>query len=145
MATTTDLITGSATLGVAENKSGQLVVFERRVDVGANSVSSDDIFQVISIPAGFHVIGAMFQIITAGTATVKFSLGTGADVDSLIVANLGDAAINTVYSGDGTKLTDENGLYFPAADTIDFVESVAKDILGVYIVRVWGFMSKITA
>lgn len=142
-------LAGSNTKGVAEY-SPKLQVIERVVDVGANTPGASDTVECVNIPAGFFILAGLLKILTAGTATANAQLGmSGTDITDdpnglITVQNMDDAA-GTVFPFDGAYILTNGGIYIPTANTVDLLFDTAADILGVYLIKIIGFMERLTS
>lgn len=88
------------------------------------ALAINDVFQLVSIPAGSFVIGVAAKVVSAEGATCTFSIGDGSQTAGYISAADGNAATN-VFSWDESPAslatTYGVGHFYSAADTIDLL------------------------
>jgi len=97
------------------------------IKVKTNNVSTDstiaanDVFQLLTIPAGSFVLGVTAQVTTVEGGACTFDIGDGATADGYHDGLDGNAATDVFsFDEDGTKTEAfGNGKYYAAADTID--------------------------
>ena len=85
------------------------------------AIATNDVFQLISIPAGAFVIGVAVTLITAEGGVCTFDIGDDATVDGYHNGLDGNGAIGVFsFDTDGT-MTEAfgNGKFYAAANTID--------------------------
>lgn len=99
--------------------------------VVANAINGA--FEVLSIGANTHVIGAYVTVITPATATVTADLGIGGTGAELMAAVDVAAAAGTTYANLVTSsgsIAVGGGMYFASADTIDLQSLIAAPLVG---------------
>jgi|TARA_R100001126_G_scaffold24872_1_gene13164 hypothetical protein len=120
-------ITGIGSSGYAGDLPNAKV-YRQVVDFTKFTVASGDIVQVFSLPAGTMVLGAGYEILTAGSGSGTLALGDQSDVDRFVdeVAQTG--------AGQKTPLVAAMPHFYASADTIDL--TVASDTVNSK-VNVW--------
>ena len=118
-------ITGGGNTGHSADGKKVRVISEI-VDFSEFTISTNDVIQVIELPANSLVLYAGLDVLTADSAgnSGTLSLGDGADVDRYVSASTATAGIETTRAraGDSSLGTTSIGYaYYAAADTIDLV------------------------
>ena len=101
-------------------------VISQVVDFSSTTNATNDVFQVLSMPANTLVLYAGLDILTADSAgnSGTLSLGDGDDVDCFVAASTATAGIEVTRAraGDSQGGTTSIGYrYYAAADTVDLV------------------------
>ena len=123
-------ITGGGNTG--HSAAGKKVrVISEIVDFSEFTISTNDVIQVIELPANSLVLYAGLDVLTADSAgnSGTLSLGDGADVDRYVSASTATAGIETTRekAGDSSLGTTSIGYaYYAAADTIDLVNATGS-------------------
>lgn len=120
-------ITGGGNTGHSADGKKVRVISEI-VDFSEFTISTNDVIQVIELPANSLVLYAGLDVLTADGAgnSGTLSLGDGADVDRYVSASTATAGIETTRAraGDSSLGTTSIGYaYYAAADTIDLVNA----------------------
>ena len=120
-------ITGGGNTGHSADGKKVRVISEI-VDFSEFTISTNDVIQVIELPANSLVLYAGLDVLTADSAgnSGTLSLGDGADVDRYVSASTATAGIETTRAraGDSSLGTTSIGYaYYAAADTIDLVNA----------------------
>ena len=115
-------ITGGGNTGHSADGKKVRVISEI-VDFSEFTISTNDVIQVIELPANSLVLYAGLDVLTADSAgnSGTLSLGDGADVDRYVSASTATAGIETTRekAGDSSLGTTSIGYaYYAAADTI---------------------------
>ena len=123
-------ITGGGNTGHSADGKKVRVISEI-VDFSEFTISTNDVIQVIELPANSLVLYAGLDVLTADSAgnSGTLSLGDGADVDRYVSASTATAGIETTRerAGDSSFLTVSIGYaYYAAADTIDLVNATGS-------------------
>ena len=123
-------ITGGGNTGHSADGKKVRVISEI-VDFSEFTISTNDVIQVIELPANSLVLYAGFDVLTADSAgnSGTLSLGDGADVDRYVSASTATAGIETTRekAGDSSLGTTSIGYaYYAAADTIDLVNATGS-------------------
>ena len=121
-------VTGGGSTGHSAN-APTVKVYSEIVDFSAFTITTNDIVEVIELPANSLVLYAGYDVLTADSAgnSGTLSLGDQADVDRWVAASTATAGIETTRAraGDSSLGTTSVGYaYYAAADTIDIVSSV---------------------
>lgn len=102
----------------AHMKNRTAVVSESFVINGADmatasgaSVSSSDVYEVFSIPAGAVIMAISYKVTTQEGGTCTFNLGDGGSATRFVSGGNGNTTTNSAYV---------TPYYYSAADTIDF-------------------------
>ena len=120
-------ITGGGNTGHSADGKKVRVISEI-VDFSEFTISTNDVIQVIELPANSLVLYAGLDVLTADGAgnSGTLSLGDGADVDRYVSASTVTAGIEVTRAraGDSSLGTTSVGYaYYAAADTIDLVNA----------------------
>jgi hypothetical protein len=120
-------ITGGGNTGHSADGKKVRVISEI-VDFSKFTISTNDVIQVIELPANSLVLYAGLDVLTADGAgnSGTLSLGDGADVDRYVSASTVTAGIEVTRAraGDSSLGTTSVGYaYYAAADTIDLVNA----------------------
>lgn len=120
-------ITGGGNTGHSADGKKVRVISEI-VDFSEFTIATNDVIQVIELPANSLVLYAGLDVLTADSAgnSGTLSLGDGADVDRYVSASTATAGIETTRAraGDSSLGTTSIGYaYYAAADTIDLVNA----------------------
>ena len=120
-------ITGGGNTGHSADGKKVRVISEI-VDFSEFTISTNDVIQVIELPANSLVLYAGLDVLTADGAgnSGTLSLGDGADVDRYVAASTVTAGIEVTRAraGDSSLGTTSVGYaYYAAADTIDLVNA----------------------
>jgi|TARA_B100001939_G_C16930235_1_gene613627 hypothetical protein len=123
-------ITGGGNTGHSADGKKVRVISEI-VDFSEFTISTNDVIQVIELPANSLVLYAGLDVLTADSAgnSGTLSLGDGADVDRYVSASTATAGIETTRAraGDSSLGTTSIGYaYYAAADTIDLVNATGS-------------------
>ena len=123
-------ITGGGNTGHSADGKKVRVISEI-VDFSEFTISTNDVIQVIELPANSLVLYAGLDVLTADSAgnSGTLSLGDGADVDRYVAASTPTAGIETTRAraGDSSLGTTSIGYaYYAAADTIDLVNATGS-------------------
>ena len=123
-------ITGGGNTGHSADGKKVRVISEI-VDFNEFTISTNDVIQVIELPANSLVLYAGLDVLTADSAgnSGTLSLGDGADVDRYVSASTATAGIETTRekAGDSSLGTTSIGYaYYAAADTIDLVNATGS-------------------
>jgi len=123
-------ITGGGNTGHSADGKKVRVISEI-VDFSEFTISTNDVIQVIELPANSLVLYAGLDVLTADSAgnSGTLSLGDGADVDRYVAASTATAGIETTRAraGDSSLGTTSIGYaYYAAADTIDLVNATGS-------------------
>ena len=123
-------ITGGGNTGHSADGKKVRVISEI-VDFSEFTISTNDVMQVIELPANSLVLYAGLDVLTADSAgnSGTLSLGDGADVDRYVAASTATAGIETTRAraGDSSLGTTSIGYaYYAAADTIDLVNATGS-------------------
>ena len=123
-------ITGGGNTGHSADGKKVRVISEI-VDFSEFTISTNDVIQVIELPANSLVLYAGLDVLTADGAgnSGTLSLGDGADVDRYVSASTATAGIETTRAraGDSSLGTTSIGYaYYAAADTIDLVNATGS-------------------
>lgn len=123
-------ITGGGNTGHSADGKKVRVISEV-VDFSEFTISTNDVIQVIELPANSLVLYAGLDVLTADSAgnSGTLSLGDGADVDRYVSASTATAGIETTRAraGDSSLGTTSIGYaYYAAADTIDLVNATGS-------------------
>tara|TARA_R100000005_G_C4988205_1_gene196009 strand:+ start:155 stop:628 length:474 start_codon:yes stop_codon:yes gene_type:complete len=123
-------ITGGGNTGHSADGKKVRVISEV-VDFSEFTISTNDVIQVIELPANSLVLYAGLDVLTADSAgnSGTLSLGDGADVDRYVSASTVTAGIETTRAraGDSSLGTTSIGYaYYAAADTIDLVNATGS-------------------
>ena len=123
-------ITGGGNTGHSADGKKVRVISEI-VDFSEFTISTNDVIQVIELPANSLVLYAGLDVLTADRAgnSGTLSLGDGADVDRYVSASTATAGIETTRekAGDSSLGTTSIGYaYYAAADTIDLVNATGS-------------------
>lgn len=123
-------ITGGGNTGHSADGKKVRVISEI-VDFSEFTISTNDVIQVIELPANSLVLYAGLDVLTADSAgnSGTLSLGDGADVDRYVSASTVTAGIETTRAraGDSSLGTTSIGYaYYAAADTIDLVNATGS-------------------
>jgi hypothetical protein len=87
--------------------------------VKGSAIALNDVFQLISIPAGAFVLSVAAKVTTVEGGTCTFDIGDGATVDGYLDGVDGNTEANTQsFTADTTEAFGAGKLY-TAADTID--------------------------
>ena len=116
--------TGLTPVRGAPASGEKLKVYQRRIDFSVHNLDAADWFEVFSLEAGDVVIGGCVVIVTAGTASSTFTMGTTSS-EQLLGSSALDAAAKTVYPFDMTSPRTIG------ADTIDIEMEAVNAVLGV--------------
>ena len=106
-------------------------VYSEIVDFSAFTITTNDIVEVIELPANSLVLYAGYDVLTADSAgnSGTLSLGDQADVDRWVAASTATAGIETTRAraGDSSLGTTSIGYaYYAAADTIDLTNATGS-------------------
>ena len=120
-------ITGGGNTGHSADGKKVRVISEI-VDMSKFTISTNDVIQVIELPANSLVLYAGLDVLTADGAgnSGTLSLGDGADVDRYVSASTATAGmeVTRARAGDSSLGTTSVGYaYYAAADTIDLVNA----------------------
>jgi len=123
-------ITGGGNTGHSADGKKVRVISEI-VDFSEFTISTNDVIQVIELPANSLVLYAGLDVLTADSAgnSGTLSLGDGAGVDRYVAASTATAGIETTRAraGDSSLGTTSIGYaYYAAADTIDLVNATGS-------------------
>ena len=123
-------ITGGGNTGHSADGKKVRVISEI-VDFSEFTISTNDVIQVIELPANSLVLYAGLDVLTADSAgnSGTLSLGDGADVDRYVSASTATAGIESTRekAGDSSLGTTSIGYaYYAAADTIDLVNATGS-------------------
>ena len=123
-------ITGGGNTGHSADGKKVRVISEI-VDFSEFTITTNDVIQVIELPANSLVLYAGLDVLTADSAgnSGTLSLGDGADVDRYVSASTATAGIETTRAraGDSSLGTTSIGYaYYAAADTIDLVNATGS-------------------
>ena len=123
-------ITGGGNTGHSADGKKVRVISEI-VDFSEFTIATNDVIQVIELPANSLVLYAGLDVLTADGAgnSGTLSLGDGADVDRYVSASTATAGIETTRAraGDSSLGTTSIGYaYYAAADTIDLVNATGS-------------------
>lgn len=123
-------ITGGGNTGHSADGKKVRVISEI-VDFSEFTIATNDVIQVIELPANSLVLYAGLDVLTADSAgnSGTLSLGDGADVDRYVAASTATAGIETTRAraGDSSLGTTSIGYaYYAAADTIDLVNATGS-------------------
>ena len=123
-------ITGGGNTGHSADGKKVRVISEI-VDFSEFTITTNDVIQVIELPANSLVLYAGLDVLTADSAgnSGTLSLGDGADVDRYVAASTATAGIETTRAraGDSSLGTTSIGYaYYAAADTIDLVNATGS-------------------
>ena len=123
-------ITGGGNTGHSADGKKVRVISEI-VDFSEFTITTNDVIQVIELPANSLVLYAGLDVLTADSAgnSGTLSLGDGADVDRYVAASTPTAGIETTRAraGDSSLGTTSIGYaYYAAADTIDLVNATGS-------------------
>lgn len=123
-------ITGGGNTGHSADGKKVRVISEI-VDFSEFTISTNDVIEVIELPANSLVLYAGLDVLTADSAgnSGTLSLGDGADVDRYVSASTATAGIETTRAraGDSSLGTTSIGYaYYAAADTIDLVNATGS-------------------
>jgi len=123
-------ITGGGNTGHSADGKKVRVISEI-VDFSKFTISTNDVIQVIELPANSLVLYAGLDVLTADGAgnSGTLSLGDGADVDRYVSASTVTAGIEVTRAraGDSSLGTTSVGYaYYAAADTIDLVNATGS-------------------
>ena len=123
-------ITGGGNTGHSADGKKVRVISEI-VDFSEFTIATNDVIQVIELPANSLVLYAGLDVLTADSAgnSGTLSLGDGADVDRYVSASTATAGIETTRAraGDSSLGTTSIGYaYYAAADTIDLVNATGS-------------------
>ena len=123
-------ITGGGNTGHSADGKKVRVISEI-VDFSEFTISTNDVIQVIELPANSLVLYAGLDVLTADSAgnSGTLSLGDGADVDRYVSASTATAGIETTRekAGDSSLGTTSIGYaYYAAADTIVVVNATGS-------------------
>ena len=123
-------ITGGGNTGHSADGKKVRVISEI-VDFSEFTISTNDVIQVIELPANSLVLYTGLDVLTADSAgnSGTLSLGDGADVDRYVSASTATAGIETTRekAGDSSLGTTSIGYaYYAAADTIDLVNETGS-------------------
>ena len=123
-------ITGGGNTGHSADGKKVRVISEI-VDFSEFTIATNDVIQVIELPANSLVLYAGLDVLTADGAgnSGTLSLGDGADVDRYVAASTATAGIETTRAraGDSSLGTTSIGYaYYAAADTIDLVNATGS-------------------
>ena len=118
-------VTGGGSTGHSAN-APTVKVYSEIVDFSAFTITTNDIVEVIELPANSLVLYAGYDVLTADSAgnSGTLSLGDGADVDAFVAASTATAGIEVTRAraGDSQGGTTSIGYrYYAAADTVDLV------------------------
>ena len=120
-------ITGGGNTGHSADGKKVRVISEI-VDMSKFTISTNDVIQVIELPANSLVLYAGLDVLTADGAgnSGTLSLGDGADVDRYVSASTATAGmeVTRARAGDSSLGTTSVGYaYYAAVDTIDLVNA----------------------
>lgn len=135
VAETIDLTVGDG-VGLADADAGGFYVVDRSVDFSTQNVTTNDVVQLIDIPANTRVVAVQAETVTAATqntnTTQTFTVGDGSDADgwvsSLSVVTTAKASSAPTVTATGPQSTNLTvtvspayglGKQYTAADTID--------------------------
>ena len=123
-------ITGGGNTGHSADGKKVRVISEV-VDFSEFTISTNDVIQVIELPANSLVLYAGLDVLTADSAgnSGTLSLGDGADVDRYVSASTATAGIETTRERDGDSSLGTTSIgyaYYAAADTIDLVNATGS-------------------
>tara|TARA_Y100001938_G_scaffold150881_1_gene244059 strand:- start:5646 stop:6119 length:474 start_codon:yes stop_codon:yes gene_type:complete len=123
-------ITGGGSTGHSAN-APTVKVYSEIVDFSEFTITTNDVVQVIELPANSLVLYAGYDVLTADSAgnSGTLSLGDGADVDRYVSASTATAGIETTRAraGDSSLGTTSIGYaYYAAADTIDLTNATGS-------------------
>jgi len=120
-------VTGGGSTGHSAS-APTVKVYSEIVDFSEFTIATNDVIQVIELPANSLVLYAGMDVLTADSAgnSGTFSLGDGADVDRWVAASTATAGmeVTRARAGDSSLGTTSVGYaYYAAADTIDLVNA----------------------
>ena len=123
-------VTGGGSTGHSAN-APTVKVYSEIVDFSAFTITTNDIVEVIELPANSLVLYAGYDVLTADSAgnSGTLSLGDQADVDRWVAASTATAGIETTRAraGDSSLGTTSIGYaYYAAADTIDLTNATGS-------------------
>ena len=123
-------VTGGGATGHSAN-APTVKVYSEIVDFSAFTITTNDIVEVIELPANSLVLYAGYDVLTADSAgnSGTLSLGDQADVDRWVAASTATAGIETTRAraGDSSLGTTSIGYaYYAAADTIDLTNATGS-------------------
>ena len=123
-------ITGGGSTGHSAN-APTVKVYSEIVDFSAFTITTNDIVEVIELPANSLVLYAGYDVLTADSAgnSGTLSLGDQADVDRWVSASTATAGIETTRAraGDSSLGTTSIGYaYYASADTIDLTNATGS-------------------
>lgn len=141
MATVTKHLKGTNAVPIAHDIDSKMLIFRNTIDFGvaANSVSAAATVQVLNIPARTHIFGTYNDVITKEwPTTAPGIIGDGADPNgwhttsacqaNTIAITRDNGAFSQTQTGSGTTNADQiEGKFYPTADTIDYVPTIAMN------------------
>lgn len=117
--------------------------FTFRIDASkiSGGMTSSNVYQLITLPAGFVLTGGSVNVVSAdtGSSTRTLDLGDGVDADGLIdgldTKTTGIIPFNGAHSGKTAALFQPYVLIYSAADTIDItpVQTITDLILDIHV------------
>ena len=129
-AATQDKTVGGTT-GYPANVRGKTFLLERTLDFSSSSHTgtASDVYQMINIPAGTHVLAAGFEVETVEDSACTVDLGDGDNTVGYAL-NVGVTNGGTTYAwSQSTTNAYEKGVLYTSADTIDLVLDNNADTL----------------
>jgi len=118
------------TSGLPARDSGRMYVLQNSYDCSANNRSSSDVVQMITVPAGCHVLNVAYFITTGEDGTCTVDIGDGADTDGYFDgANVETGQTADVISSFSLATTDANYATNVATTTANFGTAVSFDTL----------------
>ena len=123
-------VTGGGSTGHSAN-APTVKVYSEIVDFSAFTITTNDIVEVIELPANSLVLYAGYDVLTADSAgnSGTLSLGDQADVDRWGAASTATAGIETTRARAGDSSLGTTSIcyaYYSAADTIDITNATGS-------------------
>jgi hypothetical protein len=123
----------STNVGKPFNYSGVLwCIASSRLDIGLvpGTLTSSDVYQMIAVPAYTWCLGCWVKVIEAeATATTaKIAIGDGDSTAGYLTAVVPSTTVGAIHAplyGGSEAYNVKAGRFYPAADTIDVLVSVA--------------------